>query len=1218
MKEIVDRILDGQFEYDNGSLDFSQAKIEIQINPGEVFEGTFVIYGRSDVLSEGFVFSSDSRMECITSHFSGFEEEISFVFHGKGMEEGDVLKGYFYIISNQGEYSLPFVVMISHAVLKSDMGDIKNLFHFTNLAKTNWAEAVRLFYSPDFVRLFEDNDSKFLDLYKGLSRTYFSERNMEEFLIAIHKKQKVRYLLDESKIYLDARQQMERHQVVLTRNGWGYTYLQVEVQGDFIQVDKEFLVDDDFLGNRCKYYYYVNDEKLHEGRNFGALHFFNTFEDIVLPICVKKESEVMKKHDYEADKKLLTSQIMEYYGAFRMKKLGTRAWLQHNYELVQKWIEMDEMDPVPKLYHAHLLMTENRQNEAAWVLDRAKASIMQSDDMSSSLWSYYLYLTTLRNREESYVNKIAAEIAETYKREPENWRVGWLLLYLSPEYNQSYSKKWLFIKRQFEMGCNSPVFYIEALLLMRLEPSLFMELGAFELHVLEYAAKHELITTDIMMQLHYLVPRVRGYSPRLLRILKKAYEQKEDEETLQNICTMLIKGGKQGTEYFEWYAAGIDKNLKITQIFEYYMYSIDLQKVMKLPKVVYMYFAYHNTLSWEYSAYLYASLEREKADYPELYQNEQFHIQEFVLQMIRAEKINPNLAYLYQQVIQPQMLDEELSAKLSKLLFTQEIHVLPEVVKESAIQSAAPVWKVVKKVILRIPHMVREAAFPIVNGRAYVPIYGEEFTLLFEDAEGNRYDAGVEFERKKLFPSGKLLQEIANQDVTTLGLQLFLCKSSSGEQIIREDNVKRFETLLNSDNILPEYKRELLPKLVKYYYDQDEMEQLDHFLEDVDPMILDSSKRGEVIRYLVIRELYDKALDWISQFGVDGVDPKTIFRMASKIIQQNGEMLQIMGTSQVLEDSHRVDEQLLLEMCHYSFNRGKYDAYTLEYLLQHFEGSTKEMRTIWKAAKGLELELHDYSEKLLVQMLFTGCFVGEKMDIFSTYLEKETSRSIEKAFLAQCSYDYFVKDKLTNEVIFRDIFRLYQLGEKIQKVCLLAYTKYYAENKEKIRESEKYFLKYCLWNLQREGICLPYFTEYVGMFQFMDRYYDKTIIEYKTRPGTTVRIHYMLESKEVQGGEYHTTEMKDVYGGVCCCTFSLFFGEKLLYYITEEAGDQEELTESGSVSRNDMGRDGFNCRFEMLNDIMISETLQDYETMNSMLMEYEKTDYMQELLFELQ
>ena len=55
------------------------------------------------------------------------------------------------------------------------------------------------------------------------------------------------------------------------------------------------------------------------------------------------------------------------------------------------------------------------------------------------------------------------------------------------------------------------------------------------------------------------------------------------------------------------------------------------------------------------------------------------------------------------------------------------------------------------------------------------------------------------------------------------------------------------------------------------------------------------------------------------------------------------------------------------------------------------------------------------------------------------------------------------------------------------------------------------------------------FAEYVGMFSFMDRFYDKTILEYKTRPGTTVRLHYMLESKENQGGEYHTTEMKDIY-----------------------------------------------------------------------------------------
>lgn len=58
---------------------------------------------------------------------------------GKTWKEGDVLKGNFYIISNQGEYYLPFVVSIEHVVLDSSIGTIKNLFHFANLAKEQLA-----------------------------------------------------------------------------------------------------------------------------------------------------------------------------------------------------------------------------------------------------------------------------------------------------------------------------------------------------------------------------------------------------------------------------------------------------------------------------------------------------------------------------------------------------------------------------------------------------------------------------------------------------------------------------------------------------------------------------------------------------------------------------------------------------------------------------------------------------------------------------------------------------------------------------------------------------------------------------------------------------------------------------------------------------------------------------------------------------------------------
>ena len=40
-------------------------------------------------------------------------------------------------------------------------------------------------------------------------------------------------------------------------------------------------------------------------------------------------------------------------------------------------------------------------------------------------------------------------------------------------------------------------------------------------------------------------------------------------------------------------------------------------------------------------------------------------------------------------------------------------------------------------------------------------------------------------------------------------------------------------------------------------------------------------------------------------------------------------------------------------------------------------------------------------------------------------------------------------------------------------------------------------------------------------------------------------------------------------------------------------------------------------RFQLLNDIVIAEALQDYDTLDHMLKEYEKTDIMQKELFSL-
>ena len=62
-------------------------------------------------------------------------------------------------------------------------------------------------------------------------------------------------------------------------------------------------------------------------------------------------------------------------------------------------------------------------------------------------------------------------------------------------------------------------------------------------------------------------------------------------------------------------------------------------------------------------------------------------------------------------------------------------------------------------------------------------------------------------------------------------------------------------------------------------------------------------------------------------------------------------------------------------------------------------------------------------ERILIQMLFTGSFVGEKMQIFNTYIQGGADAEVEAAFLSQCAYDYFVKDKITDSYVFEQMLK---------------------------------------------------------------------------------------------------------------------------------------------------------------------------------------------------
>ena len=80
--------------------------------------------------------------------------------------------------------------------------------------------------------------------------------------------------------------------------------------------------------------------------------------------------------------------------------------------------------------------------------------------------------------------------------------------------------------------------------------------------------------------------------------------------------------------------------------------------------------------------------------------------------------------------------------------------------------------------------------------------------------------------------------------------------------------------------------------------------------------------------------------------------------------------------------------------------------------MRYATGTTKELRDIWKAARSFEIDCYSLSEKILLQMLFSGAFVGERMDIFRYYVSQGARQEIEEAVLVQSSYDYFCREKM--------------------------------------------------------------------------------------------------------------------------------------------------------------------------------------------------------------
>lgn len=1183
MREAIDRILDGNFNNDIHSLDFSSPVIELVLQPEEQYEGSFTIIGRTNVFTEGTVSSTRLRMKCLVDHFTGTKEEIPYLFDASGMVQGDELKGEFRIISNQGEYFIPYDVKIQTENLNSSLGNIKNLFHFTNLAKTNWEEAVSLFFSPDFERILVGVDRQYRNVYHGLLSGGRREQFMEEFLLEVKKKQEIEYLVEEKEIRIDNPIGTIEKQIVIQRNGWGLSNLEVKLDGDFLYAEKLQIREEDFLGNHCRFPVYIMEDKLHFGKNYGVVRFSNPYTEIEVKVIVYRQQVNRRFLEIKRQKKHAIVELMQYYSAFRMKKISASSWMKETSTIVDRLMELDPRDPSYTLLKVQLLITQERNNEAKWLMGQADEMLAGRYD--PTLYCYYLYLATLLDHRGEYVDETASQVEHIFAENTNNWRIAWLLTYLSEDYTRSPSKKWMILEEQFAKGANSPVIYMEAYHLVASNPTLLMHLGSFEIQVLLYAGRQELLTCDVADQIVYLAQKKKDYQKHVYEILCACYRAFPTDQVLQTICTMLINGNQTGSEAFEWYEKGIAKELRITRLYEYYMMSVELCEQIVIPKIVLMYFSFDSSLDVLHNSFLYAYVYRNKSLYPELYESYREQIERFVVFQVLKGRTNPWLAYLYKNMIRESHITEESASGLVSVLFTYQMHLKR---------------KNISKVVLIYDRLKEELEFSVSGQELFLPLYGNDYRIVLEDASGNRFCREKEYQLTRLMIPDKIGTMIVPYVTDQPLFDLWYCERGRELGAVCDDNVESMKRIMCAPQICEEVKYEIRMKLIHFFYDKDRMNELDECLEEVTADQIPGEGMTQIIRFMVIRGMYDKAYEWICICGGEGIEAKLIVRLCTRLIAEG----------------NIPDENKMLSLIYRAFLAGKYDDNLLTYLCEHFQGTIKEMRDIWKAAEDFDVDTYHLSERILIQMLYTGAFVGNLMAIFKSYVDKGADSRLECAVLAQYSYDYFVKDKLIDRFLMDEIQRMLRVKEELPFVCRLAYTRYYAEHTQQIDEIVRANLLVFLKEQMAQNLYFPFYKEFAEQITFMHKFIDKTMVEYRAKDGNRAVIHYVIEREGHNENEYIKEEMRNMYGGVCVKEFTLFFGESLQYYIMEIEDGKEQLTESGTFSRSDTDMSQHAGRYNLINDIAMGRTLNDYDTMENLLFEYFDHAYLLEELFD--
>ena len=1176
MNRRVDELLKENLTLDPPALLASVSEISLKLHKGQQYRDSFRIGTADGRKIRGGVYSDNSRIVFAEDSFSGGSCTIVFGVDTRGLEADSKISGNITVISDVGEVRIPLLADIEEE-LPYPYETVKNLENFSKLASENFREAFLMFTNENFKGLLRGKNTRYLPLYKGFSQNPVTYQHLEEFLIAAGKKEAVRLSADKQQKTSYVLNNSIKDTLYIYKSTWGYTRIEVEIQGGFIETEKKVITSDDFIGRVYGLEFILNSEKLHGRRCCGRIILKTVYETIVLDIEASPYEDMELVSSRFVNERRL--KLFREFLALNLRKTDYRTWYDNSRIYIEE-IKEEREDTFTLFAEGYLAFCQEEKSRLAELLWPVKTGQIKLSEPWEK--SFYLYLAKEAELLPDERKNIAARLFAYHQQDPADYYI--LELYYNELGEGAYDLSQCLseLEKTFDLGCRSPFLYLRAWKILDSQESRLRKLSPFMIKVLCFAQKEGLLSESLLTRAAFLTPNVKGFKPALYRMLAEGYEKYGAREILEAVCRHIMNDNPTDPAYHKWYKMAVEQNLRLTRLYEYYIETRPETLDEPLPVPVKLYFSYTMPIGERKKAFLYASIIHDKENDPLSYENYKQSARSFAYTSLKMGRINEFYAILYKEFFED-CGDAETAGYLAGVLFNCKLTCENPNMRNVV-----------------VCHMALNDVqiYPLSDKTAYPRIYSKDVCILFEDDKKRRFASTVGYELKQLMDVGKSAAACMKLGVWDTGMQLYCCHERGREMEISRSSLLSFWKAAENIYFTREYRDKTRKKLLNYFVKNSDDWSLLPYAESIKELTYGRVDKEKAFSLFIAFGQYNKAFNLVNHIGYEGIPASQLMKLAIvKIKEAGGKKL-----------------REVLELAFHVYRSGCFNDDILEYISLYGSFDIESCEELWSRMSGFGMDTFHIEERYLLLSMYVLKTTPRCEQILGNYIRKGGKPSVIKAYLNLLSMLYILKERKFSKKTAENIGKLCGASPEESVLRDIAWAKYKASENE-FSKQETETLKKIMDICAARSLRFAFFKKLPAEAASHAELDDKVFAEESFPAGSEVIIRYKID-RAGNEGEWKSEPMKESIPGLYVREFLLFYGETLHYYCTAASQEKPQNTPVRTLRTGESSTHG-RTRYQLLNRMLMLKKLRAFEKADKVMDQYLRQEAFADSMFRI-